>query len=77
MFPVSVWRMFKIAMRVSVAESLFMKETCKISTFYKPVKNSIVSFVMFRKVAVLEILKNSLLTRVVSWQSTGMLLKMK
>ena len=46
-------------------ESLFSKITREISVFYNSVENSIRCISMFRKIAVLAILRKFLLTRVV------------
>ena len=65
MFLVSVNRVFRIAMRGTCGETT-SKVVCEISAFYDSAKkpyNSIIG--MFQKV-VLEILKNSLLTRATS-----------
>ena len=69
MFPVSVPRIFKIAGRVSVVKAPFGKIRGEISGLYKAAENSIACIDMFRKVVLLEILRNSLLTRVAVLQS--------
>ena len=55
MFSVSVLRISKIAMRVPVVYSRFIKASEKIYVFYNSVENSITCINMFRKVALLEI----------------------
>ena len=55
MFPVSVLRISKIALKAPVVDQLFIKATGKISVFYNFAENSITCIVMFRKVALLEI----------------------
>ena len=75
MFPASVLKIFKSAIRTSVVESLFSKVICKISAFYNYVENSITSAGMFQKVALLEISRNSLLTGVANLESSETLLK--
>ena len=62
MFLVSVPRIFKTAMRVPCAETT-SRVACEISALYNFLENSYSSTIsMFRKVALLEIFKNSLLT---------------
>ena len=67
MFPVSVLRISKIAMRAPVVDSLFIKATGEISVIYNSFKNSITCIGKFRKVALLEIeiLRNFLLIEVI------------
>ena len=79
MFPVSVLKIFKIAMRKSVVESLFSKVTCKISAFYNYVENCIKCTDMFQEVALLEISRNSSLTGVANFyrNTTGIYMKKK
>ena len=55
MFSVSVLRISKIAMRVPVVYSRFIKASEKIYVFYNSVENSITCINMLRKVALLEI----------------------
>ena len=65
MFLVSVPRIFKIAMRASCGETT-SKVACEISAFYNFVGNSHSVIGMFLIVVLIEISKNSFLTRVAS-----------
>ena len=71
MFPVSVVRIFTIAWKTPVVESLFSKVIGAISAFYNFCENSITCNGMFQKVALLKISRNSLLTGVVGLKVTG------
>ena len=71
MISVSVPRIFKITERASVVELLFIKVTEGISAFYNSAENSISWISMFRKEALVEISRNSLLTGFLHLQSTG------
>ena len=71
MFLVSVTRILYIIGKSTVMESIFSKVTGKISSFYNSLENSITFIGMLRKAALLEILRNSLSTRVAGLQSTG------
>ena len=76
MIPVSVPRTFKITERVSLVESLFIKATKETSVFYNSAENSVTCISMFRREALLEISRNSLLTGVLhSLQVAAALLK--
>ena len=65
MFLVNVPRIFKIAVRASCGETT-SKVACEISTFYNFVENSHSVIGMFLIVVLVEISKNSFLTRVAS-----------
>ena len=62
---------FKICWKASVVESIFSKATEEISVFYNSFENSITQIVIFRKEALLEISRNSLLNGVAGSQPTG------
>ena len=62
MIPVSVLRTFKITGRVSLVESLFIKASKVASVFYNSAENYVKCISMFRREALLEISRNSLLT---------------
>ena len=69
MFSVSVPRIFEITGKAPVVESLPSKVTGEISAFCNSVKKSNTCIGMFRKVALLEISSNLLLTGVARLQS--------
>ena len=72
MFTVSVARVFKIPERATVVESPLNKVTgITSSAFYNSVKNSVTWVGIFRKMAVLQIWRNTLLMRVAGLQSTA------
>ena len=61
MFRVIVPRIFKIAGKASVVESLFSKVTGEISTFYNSFENSVACILACsKKYTLLEISRNSL-----------------
>ena len=67
----SVPRIFEIVGIASLMESVFSKVTGEISTFHDSVENCITLSGMFRKIALLEISRNSLLGGVAVLQSTS------
>ena len=69
MFSVSVKRIFEISGKASVVESLLSEVTGEISEFCNSAKSSNTCIGMFRKVALLEMLRNPLLTGVADVQS--------
>ena len=69
MFSASVPRTFEIAGKASVVELLLSKVTGEISAFCNSFKNSNRCIGTFRKVAVVEISRNPLLTGVAHLQS--------
>ena len=71
MFPLSVPTAFIITGMASMIESIFNNVTEEICTFCVSVKNRITCIAMFRKVALPEILRNSLLIGVLGLPSTG------
>ena len=68
-FPVSVERIFTIAWKAPVVDLFFSKVTGAVSAFHNFCENSVTCNNMFRKVALLEISRNFLLTGVVGLQS--------
>lgn len=70
-FPLTVPWIFNVALRMSVVESFFSKETGKNSAFCNSVQNSITCMSRLQKVTRLENRANFLLTRVAEFQFTG------
>ena len=65
MYSVSIPSIFEITGEASVVEESFYSKVTEISAFCNSVRNSHTSTGMFRKVALLEILKSPPLTGVV------------